>query len=83
MIAYKLHRLGAFSFGRFQELKTAYREAYVAQKAADALSVQMREARKPGLQAQPTTRARDTRLTASVPRPSAPMLPWIGDAQQF
>lgn len=51
MIAYKLHRLGAFSFGRFQELKTAYREAYVAQKAADALSVQMREARKPGLQA--------------------------------
>ncbi len=35
MVAYKLHRTGAFSFERFQELKAAYRKAFLARKAAE------------------------------------------------
>ncbi len=33
MVAYKLHRANAFSFERFQQLKAAYRESFLARKA--------------------------------------------------
>lgn len=35
MVAYKLHRAGAFSFERFQQFKAAYRQAFLARKAAE------------------------------------------------
>ncbi len=35
MVAYKLHRVGAFGFDRFQELKAAYRQAFLGRKAAE------------------------------------------------
>ena len=35
MVAYKLHRAGAFSFERFQQFKAAYRRAFLARKAAE------------------------------------------------
>lgn len=35
MVAYKLYRAGAFSFARFQQLKVAYRRAFLARKAAE------------------------------------------------
>lgn len=35
MVAYKLHRTGAFSFERFQEFKAAYRKAFLAGKVAE------------------------------------------------
>jgi Zn-dependent peptidase ImmA (M78 family) len=35
MVAYKLHRAGAFSFERFQQLKGAYRQSFLARKAAE------------------------------------------------
>ena len=35
MVAYKLHRVGAFSFERFQQFKAAYRQAFLARKAAE------------------------------------------------
>jgi len=35
MVAYKLHRAGAFNFERFQELKAAYRQAFLNRKAAE------------------------------------------------
>lgn len=35
MVAYKLHRAGAFSFERFERLKAAYREAFLARRAAE------------------------------------------------
>lgn len=35
MVAYKLHRTGAFDFERFQQFKAAYREVFLARKAAE------------------------------------------------
>jgi len=35
MVAYKLHRAGAISFERFKQLKTAYRQAFLARKDAE------------------------------------------------
>lgn len=35
MVAYKLHRTGAFSFERFQQLKAAYRQAFLERRAAE------------------------------------------------
>lgn len=35
MVAYKLHRAGAFSFERFQQFKVAYRQAFLTSKAAE------------------------------------------------
>jgi Zn-dependent peptidase ImmA (M78 family) len=35
MVAYKLHRAGAFSFERFQQIKAEYRQFFLARKAAE------------------------------------------------
>lgn len=35
MVAYKLHRAGVISFERFQQFKAAYRQAFLARKAAE------------------------------------------------
>ena len=35
MVAYKLHRAGAFSLERFQQFKAAYRQAFLARRAEE------------------------------------------------